>query len=125
MYTLKGTILLRVTHIALETQFFILLLAVTSWRQNWIKKNWKTSTGAEVMNKDLFERLFRLIDNRPGEVKIVSRRLRLPCWKNCDAKCHLGIQTHVPGHSGNAGNDMADRLAVQGAQMAARLKLGS
>ncbi|KAJ2964144.1 hypothetical protein NQZ79_g1000 [Umbelopsis isabellina] len=77
--------------------------AVTTWRKNWLIKNWKTSTGEEVKNRDLFERLFDLIDKRPGEVQI----------------------THVPGHSGLAGNEMADRFAVQGAQMAARLKLES
>ncbi|KAG2181248.1 hypothetical protein INT43_008831 [Umbelopsis isabellina] len=75
--------------------------SVTTWRKKWIEHGWTTSTGAEVKNKDLFERLFDLIDKRPGVVEI----------------------THVQGHSGHAGNEMADRFAVQGAQMAARLKL--
>ncbi|KAI9478447.1 MAG: ribonuclease H-like domain-containing protein [Benjaminiella poitrasii] len=68
--------------------------AVTSWSKNWIRNGWRTSSGKEVENRDLFERILRLIDTKRGEVKF----------------------SYVPGHSGEFGNERADQLAVAGAQ---------
>lgn len=68
--------------------------AATSWSKNWIKNNWKSSSGSEIQNKDLFQRMLKLIDERNGEVKF----------------------TYVPGHQGVEGNEKADQLAVAGAQ---------
>ncbi|RCH83712.1 Ribonuclease H1 [Rhizopus stolonifer] len=67
--------------------------AVTTWSKAWIEKGWKTANGKEVQNRDLFERILKLIKSRKGEVKL----------------------TYVPGHRGVPGNEKADRLAVEGA----------
>ncbi|MGH0174520.1 UNVERIFIED_CONTAM: hypothetical protein FKN15_075004 [Acipenser sinensis] len=63
----------------------------TKWIHNWKKNDWTLSTGGPVVNKEDFQNLDR-----------VSRGMDIT-WK------------HVPGHSGDAGNDMADLLARRGA----------
>ncbi|CAO3601183.1 unnamed protein product [Absidia cylindrospora] len=68
--------------------------AMTKWNKTWQKNNWKSSTGKDVQNKDLFEPMLNLVKSRKGETKFV----------------------YVPGHSGVHGNEQADALAVAGAE---------
>lgn len=68
---------------------------VDNWVDGWRKKNWKTSAGTDVKNKDLW-------------VALDSARVQL---------LERGIMFHlvwVKGHAGNPGNEAADRLAVAG-----------
>lgn len=67
--------------------------AATVWSKNWIKKGWKSTTGKEVQNRDLFEHMLSLMDKRNGNTKF----------------------SYVPGHQGIEGNEKADQLAVAGA----------
>lgn len=67
-------------------------LGITSWVKDWKKNGWKTSTGKDVINKEDFVKLDTLIQG----IDIT--------WM------------HVPGHSGFAGNEEADRLAREGAK---------
>lgn len=80
-----------VLEIRTDSQYVI--NAATNWSKNWVKKGWKSSTGKEVQNRDLFERMLDLMDKRKGQVKF----------------------TYVPGHKGVEGNEKADELAVSGA----------
>jgi ribonuclease HI len=64
---------------------------ITKWVSGWKKKGWKTSTNSAVKNKELWERL----------VKLVSKHHKLE-WQ------------WVKGHSGNYGNDKADELSKLG-----------
>ena len=67
---------------------------MTTWIHGWLRRGWGNVTNVE--NKDLFKRLYETIQLRPvGTVKF----------------------QHVRGHSGEPGNEMADRLAVRGADM--------
>eukprot|EP01122_Echinamoeba_exundans_P016427 TRINITY_DN831_c0_g1_i1.p2 TRINITY_DN831_c0_g1~~TRINITY_DN831_c0_g1_i1.p2 ORF type:complete len:368 (-),score=50.82 TRINITY_DN831_c0_g1_i1:2431-3534(-) len=66
--------------------------AMTSWRIGWQKKNWQVP----LENKDLFQYL----------IYLCSRRAPIQ-W------------THVRGHVGEPGNEIADQLAVKGAAMKA------
>ncbi|ORZ07126.1 ribonuclease H-like domain-containing protein [Absidia repens] len=68
--------------------------AMTEWHKGWIKKGWKSSTGDDVQNRDLFEPMLRLVNSRQGKTKFV----------------------YVPGHKGIYGNERADALAVAGAE---------
>lgn len=69
----------------------------TSWYKAWEKNDWKKQNGEPVLNQDLIKRIRALIKERDD----------------------AGFQTlfqWVKGHSTNAGNSAADRLAVAGAR---------
>jgi len=66
------------------------------WVHGWKKNGWKTSSGADVQNSDLIVRLHHLCEERRGRLQ----------WE------------HIRGHSGDVGNEIADRLAVAGAKEA-------
>ncbi|KAK7533839.1 RNase H domain-containing protein [Phyllosticta citribraziliensis] len=72
---------------------------VTNWIISWKKKDWKTSAGKPVENRDLIE----AIDGRMEERKKLNR---------------ITKYTWVKGHADNPGNKAADELAVQGARKA-------
>lgn len=62
------------------------------WIAGWMRKGWKTAAGTAVKNKDLWMMLATLLQSSGlGPVQ----------W------------LHVMGHSGNAGNERCDRIAVQ------------
>jgi ribonuclease HI len=63
---------------------------VQEWMANWKRKNWKTSTGKPVANRDLWERLDQSLQGH--DVR----------WE------------WVRGHQGHAGNERADELANRG-----------
>ncbi|KAK4653994.1 hypothetical protein QC762_400220 [Podospora pseudocomata] len=73
---------------------------VTKWYVSWVKKGWKTAGGTPVKNADLVKAIRDLMEDR-------------------EAKGTITILTKVVGHSGDYGNDQADRLAVLGAQLPA------
>ena len=66
---------------------------INDWMQGWIRQGWRKSNGKPVVNQDLWLELEGL--RRARELIRVE-------W--------------VRGHAGNAGNELADQLAKQGAQ---------
>ena len=64
---------------------------ITQWVWGWRTKGWKTASGGEVLNRDLWEQLFALASARGS--KGVDWR-----W--------------VRGHVGTAGNERADEISV-------------
>lgn len=69
--------------------------SIQTWAKRWEINGYKTSSGADVANQDLIRncrKLVKEIESNSGSVQFVK----------------------VKGHSGNHGNDMADRLAVEG-----------
>ncbi|TPX56582.1 hypothetical protein PhCBS80983_g04430 [Powellomyces hirtus] len=68
---------------------------LTKWIGGWQKRQWKTSDGKDVANKDLWVRLLDLQKGYRGEIKLV----------------------YVPAHTGIPGNEGADALANRGAAM--------
>ncbi|MBD3883135.1 ribonuclease HI [Phormidium tenue FACHB-886] len=64
---------------------------ITKWVTGWKRKGWKTSSGAAVLNQDLWETLDRLNQK-------VMRQTTLQ-WQ------------YVRGHSGDVGNDRCDTIA--------------
>ncbi|KAJ3274725.1 hypothetical protein HDV01_002247 [Terramyces sp. JEL0728] len=67
---------------------------IKNWIQNWKRRDWKTSNGQPVSNKDLWMKLDLLFSAR-NDVKI----------------------EYVEAHKGIYGNEMADKLANNGAMM--------
>ncbi len=68
-----------------------------NWWRGWLAKGWRNSQNKPVANRDLWEPLIELYRSRAGSDGVVTLR-----W--------------VKGHSGNAMNDLVDRLAVAAAQ---------
>jgi ribonuclease HI len=75
---------------AVYTDSTYLIKGITSWLAGWKKKSWKTSAGAPVLNKDLWQRLDEVCVARSGTI----------AWR------------HVRGHAGVAGNERADEIAT-------------
>ena len=69
------------------------LKGITEWRQGWIKRNWKASTGKPVANVDLWLELGEVLD---------------PLLADGSWGFHWG---YVPGHMGVPGNERADAIA--------------
>ncbi len=61
---------------------------MTTWIKGWIKNNWKNSKKQEVLNRDLWERLYELCQTHEVE------------W------------TWVRGHDGHPENERCDELAT-------------
>ena len=63
--------------------------SLTKWCHSWSANGWKTSTGSEVLNKELIKSILSKLEEGPRIVEF----------------------KHVLGHSGNPYNELADRLA--------------
>jgi len=81
--------------VVLHTDSEYLRNGVTRWHTGWVRRNWRNAAGDPVANMDLWRRVLDA------------------------AKRHEVEWRWVRGHSGDAMNERADRLAT-----AARLKLG-
>ena len=66
--------------------------AFNKWIPGWQKRNWITASGKPVANRELWEQLISAASSRTIEI----------VW--------------VKAHSGNIGNEIADRLALEAAQ---------
>lgn len=78
--------------LTVRTDSKFLLDSMTKWVDKWIRNNWKLSSGEPVKNKEDF---IALIDAMKS-IEII--------WEK------------VPAHSNVKGNEMADKLAVEGAK---------
>ncbi|XP_063296954.1 ribonuclease H1-like [Pelobates fuscus] len=82
----------NITKLVLYTDSMFTINGITKWINSWKSKNWKLSTGQNVINREDFEKLDKLIEGI--DIK----------WM------------HIPGHAGFSGNEAADRLAREGAK---------
>src|SRR3989338_1914761 len=64
------------------------VLGITEWIFNWQKKNWKNAAKKPVLNKELWQELYKL-----------SQQFKIK-W------------TYVEGHNGNKYNERADEIAT-------------
>ena len=76
--------------VVLYTDSKYVMDGITQWIYKWKKNNWRSASKKDVKNKEL--------------------------WQQLDNLVHLHeVQWHwVKGHSGDAGNEMADLLANKG-----------
>ncbi|XP_053634770.2 ribonuclease H1 [Cherax quadricarinatus] len=92
-YALELTKASGFSKVAVHTDSQFMINCMTSWLKNWKKKNWVKSDGEPVKNK---EDLITLDAASEG----------------------LAVKwVHVKGHDGLEGNEMADKLARQGAKL--------
>lgn len=83
-------ILKKSSVVELHTDSVYLKEGINNWIKNWKKRGWKTTNKQPVKNEDLWRRL-----------DIVTKDHKIS-WK------------WVKGHSGNYGNEKADKLANKG-----------
>jgi ribonuclease HI len=76
--------------VAVYTDSTYVIQGIRQWIWGWRSRGWRTSTGTEVLNRDLWERLSTLVDAR-GTGGIV--------WH------------YVRGHVGTPGNERVDTIA--------------
>lgn len=77
-------------HIELYTDSTYVIQGIREWIHGWKRRGWKTATGADVMNRDLWEELSRLTS---------ARGPRAISWH------------YVRGHIGTPGNERVDEIA--------------
>ncbi len=77
--------------IALHTDSTYVIRGITDWIRNWRRRGWRTAEGQPVLNRELWEELATLVDER-GRKAIA--------WH------------YVRGHAAVAGNERADEIAV-------------
>ncbi len=70
------------------TDSVYLIRGITQWIFGWQKRGWKNAEGADILNKDLWEQLAKVCRGKKID------------WR------------YIPGHSGFAGNERVDELAV-------------
>ncbi len=74
-------------HVVLHTDSQYVRQGITEWLPNWLRRQWKTSGGAVVKNRDLWEHL------------------------QAATLCHDIHWRWVKGHSGDPDNERVDALA--------------
>ncbi|XP_063709462.1 ribonuclease H1 [Culicoides brevitarsis] len=79
----------------INTDSMYVINAVTQWMPAWKRKNWKKTGGGELKNLEDFQKLDKELNSNEIQVR----------WN------------HVAGHAGIQGNEGADKLAREGAQM--------
>lgn len=89
------------TIIEINTDSAYLLQGVTGWMYGWEKNGWKTKTGDDVLNQDLWKEL--------GAVVFRLKQKRELVWNK------------VGGHIGLLGNERADLIATNAADKAQQL----
>ncbi|CAG8642514.1 1987_t:CDS:1 [Racocetra persica] len=81
----------RVIEIKSDSRFVV--NSLETWIHKWKKNGWKTVKNQNVKNKDLFTKIDFLLTKRLRQVYF----------------------THIFGHKGINGNEIADKLAIRGA----------
>jgi ribonuclease HI len=75
--------------VALYTDSTYVIRGIREWIHNWERRGWRTIEGKDVLNRDLWERLWRLVQDREDDVE----------WH------------YVRGHTGIPGNERVDEIA--------------
>jgi len=83
---------IKSSKIKIHTDSAYVLNGITLWVYNWMKNNWRTATKEPVLNKDLWEELFKLDFNLKKEMVVE--------W------------IKVAGHAGIQLNERADQIAT-------------
>lgn len=76
--------------ITIYTDSMYSINCVTNWFRKWNTNNWTNSKGEDVANKEIIQNILEIHRKFNGDI----------------------IYKHVKGHSGDKGNDIADKLAT-------------
>ena len=76
--------------VSIHTDSTYVIQGIREWMHNWKRRGWRTSTGGDVLNRDLWQRLDGLVS---------ARGARAITWH------------YVRGHAGIPGNERVDEIA--------------
>ena len=82
----------KIIHAISDSKY--VLDGVEKYVRNWVKNGWKTSTGSDVKNKDIWEKILKGLDTVKKHGFVLEYEL-------------------VKGHSGNDANERVDQIAVR------------
>lgn len=68
----------------LYTDSSYLINGITKWVHGWQKNNWKTKTKDDVLNKDLWQRLINVCENKTVDFKYVGGHVGVSGNERCD-----------------------------------------
>lgn len=94
VYAIKKAKEIGIEKLCIATDSQFLISSIEKWIRGWKRNGWKTSSGQAVKNYDEFIELDKLLEDKSVNIKWV----------------------HVKGHKGIHGNEMADKLARDGAE---------
>lgn len=78
--------------VSLYTDSVYVIRGITQWIWGWRRRAWKTAEGEDVANRDQWQELASIVERRPKNASVD--------WR------------YVRGHSGVAGNERVDEIAV-------------
>ena len=76
--------------VSVYTDSTYVIQGICEWVRNWQRRGWKTVEGKDVLNRDLWERLWTLVQDRSDNIE----------WH------------YVRGHTGVPGNERVDEIAT-------------
>lgn len=82
--------------IVIYTDSVYVIRGITQWIWGWIRNGWKTAEGKEVLNREYWQELSKLVSER--------KKISATNWK------------YVRGHVGIQGNERCDEIAVRFSQ---------
>jgi len=86
------------TTIQINTDSKYVMMGITEWIHNWVKKGWRTAGKKPVLNQDLWQELLSVVEEAE------SQGLELE-WR------------YVEGHAGHKYNERADEIATNFADL--------
>jgi ribonuclease HI len=72
------------TTVEIVTDSEYLAKGITSWVKGWMRNGWRTSSGQSVKNRDLWEEMWGLLQERPHTVQWVRGHAGHPENERCD-----------------------------------------
>lgn len=91
LYAIEMAAELNEPNVTIKTDSQYTVNGLTKWVSGWKAKGWKTASGSDVKNKELWIELYTK-------------------YSTLQQSCNVDIKW-VKGHSGTYGNEMADELA--------------
>lgn len=88
--------------------------AITSWMPGWKRRGWRKADGKPVKNRDLMERLDRLVAGRAVRFEWVKGHAGHPLNEKVDSLAHAQASGYASGHPLKGGPGWAGRAPQVG-----------
>ncbi|MBX4198183.1 ribonuclease HI [Candidatus Parcubacteria bacterium] len=103
--------------IHLYTDSSYVLKGATLWIKSWQKNNWITSTKTEVLNRDLWEDLAKVLENRESKITwhLIEGHVGVPANQRADdIATHFADKKEIPLYNGPREQYYVDLSVISG-----------